>query len=308
MEYYYADASGQPAGPVEFQVLCQWLASGNLLPTVQVVEAGGTVWRPLDTLIMLRYTGADGQAAGPVPLETLLRQRAAGKLQSDSWVLPESASQWVPLNAVVPVHLQPAPVAAGPARSGARQISRNVRPVQEARGMSRQAYVLVVIGLSLLQLSFVGLVIYRLVTAPMEMGSRDAMGSLAMLVGTGSVVLGVVGGIAVMVMTGLRIVNIGWSGWLVVLMLVPVASFLLVIACLLLPARYAEHGKTDSGTAMGAALMALTLVAAVGGGVLAWRTYSGPLMKRFGAEVQEARAAAGEKGVMEPGVPGVPVR
>jgi hypothetical protein len=302
MDYYYADASGQPAGPVAFQVLCQWLASGNLLPTVQVVEAGGTVWRPLDTLIMLRYTGADGQAAGPVPLETLLRQRAAGKLQSDSWVLPESASQWVPLNAVVPAHLQPVPVAAGPAaRSGARQISRNVRPVQGARGMSRQAYALTVVGLALLQLGIGVWLVYRVMNGTVVAGEDP----LAGVVGMGSVLLGILVGIGMMVMTGMRIVNIGWSGWLVLLMFVPVVSFLMMIACLLLPARYAEHGRLDSGTAMGAALMALTLVAAVGGGVVWWRINSGEVMKRFGAEMTEARAAAGGNGAV---VPAEPVR
>ncbi len=51
MNYYYANAANQPAGPVTLDELQKLLARGEITPATNIIPVGETTWRPLSTLL-----------------------------------------------------------------------------------------------------------------------------------------------------------------------------------------------------------------------------------------------------------------
>ena len=316
MDYYYADASGQPAGPVPLDTLAQWIASGNLLPSTQVVAVGDSVWQPLASLVMLSYQGADGNAAGPVTLDAVLRMRAAGTLTADSWVLPAGAAQWVPLTSVVPAHFQPQPQAA-PARQtapvprpGARPAARRQAAAPQHHGhphhhahygpggVSRAAYAITAISVQLLT---IGLTIWLMMSAwttfKEAMATGNAQPDFNALI-TGSVLfwaVSVIGGLVVLVLGCLRIVNIGWPGVYCLFLFVPIVNIYFWVGCLCFPENYARHRQLDSPARMGLAALGLFIVLAIAGVVLTVRRIEPEierLQKQATERLEKAKADA----------------
>ena len=312
MDYYYADASGQPAGPVPLDTLAQWIASGNLLPSTQVVAVGESVWQPLASLVMLSYQGADGNAAGPVTLDAVLRLRAAGSLSADSWVLPAGAAQWVPLTSVVPAHFQPQPQAAAPARQTAPVPRPGARPAARRQaaaphhahphhhlqygpgGVSRAVYATTAIGLHLVM---IGLLIWTMMSGWQTMKEALATGNsrpdFSSFMTGGVLLWGVsaLGGLVMLVLGCLRVINVGWPGVYCLFLFVPVVNIYFWVGCLCFPENYARHRQLDSPARMGLAALGLYLVLAVAGSVLAVRATRPEIQRLHQEAVERAEKA-----------------
>lgn len=97
-DYYYTDASRQPAGPVPYEQLKSMFEQGQLANGALAAEVGATEWQPVASMFGQPITGDVGYSAPPVvPTGNIGRPEDAFEPLA-GWAFGLGLSSWVCLS------------------------------------------------------------------------------------------------------------------------------------------------------------------------------------------------------------------
>lgn len=283
MKYFYLTGEGTTAGPETLEELRAMVGRGAIHLGTLVVPAGGEDWTPLARVLRFFYGDNSGGTVGPVPFSELDRLHQIAALPAEAWVMEEGGSEWKALAGVltaggVPV-LKPALAAAIPrTATGAFRpppagnghitshhtpnpyaaphapVGRTVVRYRPTGGIGRLQFIVFSLLLQLLffgGLFAVGAGLFR------EGGfTREQIDLVIDRHLAAVVVMVVIQGIASIVLSVLRIRNIGWPWYYWFLQMVPLVNIWFAIALLAYPPGYARHGRFDTASRVIAGIVA----------------------------------------------------